>query len=125
MVETGIVDFSDITHAEILFEEMVSCGLSERTASKVINDIRMEEGKYPERQAYNKEGWLVTFPSKEYKDIAIKRGTHFGSDPTHGQGGMNLYYKRRGKQKRNTQQDLTATEEPVPNEKSSPPPPSR
>jgi hypothetical protein len=76
----------------------------------------LEEGKHPDRQAFNKEGWLVTFPSKEYRDAAIKKGTHSISDPTHGKGGMNLYYKRKGKQKRQTQQAMTqtqATEKPA------------
>ena len=40
------------------------------------------EGKYPERQAYNAKGILVTFPTPEYKADAIKRGTHFEEDPT-------------------------------------------
>ena len=38
--------------------------------------------KYPERQAYNAKGILVTFPTPEYKADAIKRGTHFEEDPT-------------------------------------------
>jgi hypothetical protein len=69
-----------------------------------LETIITQEGKYPDRQAFNKDGWLVTFPSKEYRDAAIKKGTHSISDPTHGKGGMNLYYKRKGKQKRQTQQ---------------------
>jgi hypothetical protein len=80
---------------------------------EIINEFVetfMDEGKYPERQAYNKDGWLVTFPSGEYKQRAIKKGTHYGSDPTHGKGGMNLYYKSRGKQKRQTQQAVSSTD---------------
>ena len=36
----------------------------------------------------------------KYKNAAIKKRTAFSSDPTHGNGGMNLYYKTHGKQAR-------------------------
>jgi len=39
------------------------------------------EGNYPERQAYNVNGLLVTFPTPEYKQKAIARGTHFEENP--------------------------------------------
>lgn len=92
-------------------ECMDSYGIPESIIEETIKGITVEEGKYPERQAYNKDGWLVTFPSKEYRDRAIQRGTHFTSDPTHGKGGMNLYYKRKGKQKRQAVQDPSQTGE--------------
>jgi hypothetical protein len=44
----------------------------------------LEKGKFPERQAYNRNGILVTFPTPEYKKEAIKAGTHFEDDPTKG-----------------------------------------
>lgn len=109
-IETGIFDIHNHDHMEIMAEHMALAGVSEDIVADVMNELVMDEGKYPERQAYNKDGWLVTFPSAEYKQNAIKKGTHFGSDPTHGSGGMNLYYKKRGKQKRQTQQSTTSTE---------------
>lgn len=109
-IETGIFDIHNHEHMEIMAEHMALAGVSGDIITEVMNELVMDEGKYPERQAYNKDGWLVTFPSAEYKQKAIKKGTHFGSDPTHGSGGMNLYYKKRGKQKRQTQQSTTSTE---------------
>lgn len=110
-IPDGVINLENIDHVIVLAETMYNqCGDAE-----IVNEFLqtfMEEGKYPERQAYNKEGWLVTFPSKEYRDAAIKKKTHFTSDPTHGKGGMNLYYKKKGKQKRQTQQATTATKAP-------------
>jgi outer membrane biosynthesis protein TonB len=54
-------------------------GVSTEEALDVRN--RMMEGKFPERQAYNANGILVTFPTPEYKQRAIKRGTHFEKNP--------------------------------------------
>ena len=107
-IETGIFDIYNTEHLVVLSEHMTSHGISESVIEDAIQSM-VDEGKYPERQAYNKEGWLVTFPSKEYRDAAIKKKTHFSSDPTHGKGGMNLYYKKKGKQKRQTAQAQTST----------------
>lgn len=109
-IENGVFDLYNTDHLIVLSEHMIGLGISENDIEQFIHETGVVEGKYPERQAYNKEGWLVTFPSKEYRDAAIKKRTHFGSDPTHGKGGMNLYYKRKGKQKRQTQQVATKTE---------------
>lgn len=111
-IENGVFDVYNTEHLTILAEKIASMGISSDDVDSLIESVQVEEGKYPDRQAYNKEGWLVTFPSKEYRDRAIKKGTHSISDPTHGKGGMNLYYKRRGKQKRQTQQNVTTTNEP-------------
>jgi hypothetical protein len=105
LVENGVFNPDDNEHVFLLIENLDG-RLEEEYIAKAVSALRCE-GKYPERQAYNKEGWLVTFPSREYRDAAIKRGTHALSDPTHGKGGMNLYYKRRGKQKRMRQQTQT------------------
>jgi hypothetical protein len=109
VVENGIFDPRNNEHVFCLIEKLEEKKLTEDIICEAIAAIR-QEGKYPERQAYNKEGWLVTFPSPEYKNAAIKKGTHFASDPTHGKGGMNVYYKRRGKQKRMGQQDPSQVE---------------
>ena len=109
-IENGILDLYNTDHLIVLSEHMTNLGISENEIEEFITETGVVEGKYPERQAYNKEGWLVTFPSKEYRDAAIKKRTHFSSDPTHGKGGMNLYYKKKGKQKRQTQQATTTTQ---------------
>ena len=108
LIEDGMVNFSNKVHLRILEEKLTSFGMSKKDVSEIIDNVI--EGQFPDRQAYNKEGWLVTFPSPEYKQAAIKKGTHFASDPTHGKGGMNLYYKKKGKQARMTQQDPSAVE---------------
>jgi hypothetical protein len=111
-IPDGVVDLKNVSHVQVVAEVMYDSGIDEQTINEFVKKF-VEEGKYPERQAFNKEGWLVTFPSKEYRDRAIKKGTHSISDPTHGKGGMNLYYKKKGKQQRQTHQDVTATDEPV------------
>jgi len=123
-IETGIFDIHNYDHADIMAEHMAAAGIDKKIIMETMNELVMDEGKYPERQAFNREGWLVTFPSKEYRDAAIKKGTHAISDPTHGKGGMNLYYKKRGKQKRQTQQAASATE-PVQPTTEAPPTPSK
>jgi hypothetical protein len=109
-IENGTVDFTNQEHLSVLAETLHGYEIDPPLIIEAINTIIAREGKYPERQAFNKEGWLVTFPSAEYKQDAIKKGTHFSSDPTHGKGGMNVYYKRKGKQKRQTQQDVSVVE---------------
>jgi hypothetical protein len=108
-IPDGIVDLKNVEHVQVIAEVMYDSGINEQTINEFVQRF-VDEGKYPERQAYNKEGWLVTFPSKEYRDAALKKHTHFVTDPTHGKGGMNLYYKRKGKQRRQTQQDPSVTE---------------
>lgn len=110
-IENGIVDLKNMEHLKVVAETLYDKGADEELVNEIVETF-MEEGKYPDRQAFNKEGWLVTFPSKEYRDAAVKKGTHAISDPTHGKGGMNLYYKRKGKQKRQTQQAVSKTEKP-------------
>lgn len=118
LVEDGTFDVQNTEHMFLLMESLIEKKFDDATVSEVIKALR-HEGKHPERQAYNKEGWLVTFPSKEYRDAALKKGTHAIADPTHGKGGMNLYYKKRGKQKRVTQQATSQTD-PSAKEKQAP-----
>jgi len=108
-IQDGVVNLKNIEHIQVVAEAMYDACEDESIVNEFVDGF-VDEGKYPDRQAYNKDGWLVTFPSAEYKQRAIKKGTHYGSDPTHGKGGMNLYYKKRGKQKRQTQQAVTSTE---------------
>lgn len=108
-IETGIFEVHNADHLVVLSEYMGKHGVPDSIIEDAIEEMAVYEGKYPERQAFNKEGWLVTFPSKEYRDAALKKKTHYMSDPTHGQGGMNLYYKKKGKQRRQTAQAVTST----------------
>lgn len=111
-IHDGLVDLTNADHLEVIHEVLESKGMDEASIEALFESMITQEGKHPDRQAYNKDGWLVTFPSKEYRDKAIKKGTHSISDPTHGKGGMNLYYKKRGKQKRQTQQATTSVGTP-------------
>lgn len=108
-IPSGVIDLKNVDHIQVIAERIYDACENEQVVNEFLNSF-INEGKYPDRQAFNKEGWLVTFPSKEYRDAALKKGTHSISDPTHGKGGMNLYYKKRGKQKRQTQQAATATD---------------
>jgi hypothetical protein len=107
----GVLEINNQEHIEILGEYLYRHGLNGQFVMEVVNNLVLREGKFPDRQAYNKNGWLVTFPSADYKNAALHKGTHYTSDPTHGNGGMNLYYKKKGKQARPVQQ--TTSTEPV------------
>lgn len=107
-IESGILEIHNQDHINIIAEHMFEHGLDAQLVMEVVNNLVIYEGKYPDRQAYNTDGWLVTFPSAEYRKQAIIKGTHFATDPTHGKGGMHLYYKSKGKQFRDKQQSTSA-----------------
>jgi len=109
-VPSGVLDINDDAHRMVIAEKLLDRGIDPTVVLEVVNKLALKDGKYPDRQAYNKEGWLVTFPTPEHRAAAIKKKTHFASDPTHGRGGMNLYYKRKGKQARQQQQDASETD---------------
>lgn len=77
---TGIFDVMNDDHLSIFREYLLKEGVSEDVAIAASNKLA-EAGKHPERQCYNKDGLLVTFPSPEYKQRAIARGTHFEKNP--------------------------------------------
>jgi hypothetical protein len=79
-ITNGIFDIEKNDHMDILREYFTNKGIDSETVREYTNGVL--EGKYPERQAYNVKGILVTFPTPEYKANAIKRGTHFEDDPT-------------------------------------------
>jgi len=85
-VSNGIFSIENDLHMEALRDYFVKKGFDEETTRGFSN--RVLEGKYPERQAYNAKGILVTFPTPEYKQNAIKAGTHFEKDPTKGQSNL-------------------------------------
>lgn len=87
-VQDGIFDMFNNEHLQVLREKLESIGISTQEAVEMSNKVI--EGKYPERQAYNRKGILVTFPNPEYKAAAIKRGTHFEEDPTKAQSNIDF-----------------------------------
>ena len=88
-VKDGCFKIENSEHMDALREYLVNKGMEAEMAKEYCNKV--VEGKYPERQAYNKNGILVTFPTPEYKHRAIKKGTHFDQDPTAGQKAHNLF----------------------------------
>jgi tRNA(Ser,Leu) C12 N-acetylase TAN1 len=79
-IKNGILDIKNPDHVFVLQEYLTKIGFT-------INDVvdktasLFEAGRFPDRQAYNKNGILVTFPTKEYRDRAINKGTHFAENP--------------------------------------------
>lgn len=85
-IKDGILDIKNEEHILILEEYLIKYGYPiEKVVDKMSKYIK--EGNYPERQAYNKDGVLVTFPSPEYKQRAIRKGTHFEKNPKAGGNG--------------------------------------
>jgi hypothetical protein len=78
-VSDGMFNIEKDNHMEALRDYLFKKGIDEEAVKDFSN--RVLEGKYPERQAYNAKGILVTFPTPEYKQNAIKKGTHFEEDP--------------------------------------------
>jgi hypothetical protein len=79
-IKDGIFSMENNDHLSILQEYLeTTLNLDESSSAEIRN--AMVEGKYPERQAYNAAGLLVTFPTPEYKQRAIARGTHFEENP--------------------------------------------
>jgi hypothetical protein len=79
-VKDGMFNIEENDHMGALRDYLMKKGIDEESVNSFSNKVL--EGKYPERQAYNTKGILVTFPTPEYKQAAIKRGTHFEKDPT-------------------------------------------
>lgn len=88
-INDGIFRLEEDEHMTVFREYLVNKGIDEANVVEFCNKVL--EGKYPERQAFNANGILVTFPTPEYKAEAIKAGTHFEKDPTKGQS--NLFKK--------------------------------
>lgn len=82
-VQDGVFDMSNNDHMAALLESLTDKFSVSLNDAKSIHN-KMVEGKYPERQAYNKDGLLVTFPTPQHKAKAIQRGTHFEQDPAKG-----------------------------------------
>jgi hypothetical protein len=85
-VTDGTFRMDNNEHMDILQEYLEKSGTTK--ANSVVYRNKMIEGKFPERQAYNTNGILVTFPTPEYKQKAIARGTHFEANPKKGQANV-------------------------------------
>ena len=79
-IKDGIFDFRNQEHVFVLQEYLEKAGCDVNYVVEKTAKL-FEAGRFPERQAYNKDGILVTFPSKEYKDRAVNKGTHFAENP--------------------------------------------
>lgn len=78
-VSDGIFKLEEDEHINALRDHFIKRGITQEDSINLTN--RMLEGKFPERQAYNRDGILCTFPTPEYKQRAIQRGTHFEKSP--------------------------------------------
>jgi hypothetical protein len=79
-VVNGTFDIEDHNHILVLKEYLENKNIPEDMVLEFVNLV-VEKGKHPERQAYNKNGLLVTFPTPAYKARAIAKGTHFEKKP--------------------------------------------
>jgi len=117
-ITEGVFFMEDNNHMDILQEFLTKNGINETDSIFIRN--KMVEGKYPERQAYNVNGILVTFPTPEYKQKAIQRGTHFEENPKKGE--VNIF---QGDKSATPTTPTTPTEQPTktePEEPSTPEP---
>lgn len=86
-IKNGTIDLKNPDHVFVLQEYLEKYGYDidlvvERTA------MLFEKGRFPERQAYNADGILVTFPNKQYRDRAVRKGTHFAENPKKSQANI-------------------------------------
>jgi len=88
-VKDGCFKIENPDHMDALRDYLTKRGVDEEYVREYCNKV--VEGKFPERQAYNQNGILVTFPTPDYKARAIQKGTHFEQDPTKGQKKGNLF----------------------------------
>ncbi len=79
-IKNGTLDLKNEDHVIILQEYLENAGYD---INKIVEKTAklFEAGRFPERQAYNKDGILVTFPNKQYRDRAVTKGTHFAENP--------------------------------------------
>jgi len=85
-ITDGIFEITNNDHLDIFQEYLEKMGATTDESIEFRN--KMIEGKHPERQAYNTNGILVTFPTPEYKQRALQRGTHFEKNPKAGQSNL-------------------------------------
>lgn len=86
-IKNGTLDLKNEDHVFVLQEYLEKAGydineIVEKTAGL------FEAGRFPDRQAYNTNGILVTFPTKQYRDRAVNKGTHFAENPKKNQANI-------------------------------------
>jgi len=86
-IKNGTINLKNEDHVFVLQEYLEKAGFDIETIVDKTAKL-FETGRFPERQAYNKDGILVTFPSKEYRDRAINKGTHFAENPKKAQANI-------------------------------------
>lgn len=86
-IKDGVIDLKNEDHVFVLQEYLENIGFDINTIVEKTAQL-FEAGKFPDRQAYNKDGILVTFPSKEYRDRAVNKGTHFAENPKKAQANI-------------------------------------
>jgi hypothetical protein len=79
-IKDGVFDVKNQEHVFVLQEYLETLGYDVNFVVDKTSNL-FEAGRFPDRQAYNKDGILVTFPSKEYRDRAVNKGTHFAENP--------------------------------------------
>jgi hypothetical protein len=109
-INDGIFTIDNHEHILVLQEYLMSKGIDEKSVVEVTN--KMLEGKFPERQAYNKNGILVTFPTPEYKQRALQRGTHFEENPMKKEPNVS-FQQPAGQPAATAAQPPTASEQPA------------
>jgi len=87
-IKDGIFRIENTYHKSIL-REYLTQRVGYDVTHELMENLKVDEGNFPERQAYNKDGILVTFPDAESKKAALKRGSHFPNDPTGGSAKSN------------------------------------
>jgi hypothetical protein len=82
-VKDGIFRLNEEEHMCALRDYFVKRGLTLEDAISITNAMQEAEGagNFPDRQAWNADGILATFPTPEHKKKAIARGTHFEKNP--------------------------------------------
>jgi hypothetical protein len=86
-IKDGVLRLENPDHVFIVQEYLEKAGYAlNEIVDKTAN--LFEAGRFPDRQAYNKDGILVTFPSKEYRDRAVNKGTHFAENPKKAQANI-------------------------------------
>lgn len=84
-IPDGTFEINNPNHLGLL-REYVTKRVDAEFANTLMDMLVINEGNFPDRQAYNKDGILVTFPDAESKKAALDRKTHFDNDPTGGAG---------------------------------------
>jgi hypothetical protein len=112
-IKNGTFDFENQEHVFVLQEYLEKVGYDVNFVVDKTAKL-FEAGRFPDRQAYNKDGILVTFPSKEYRDRAVNKGTHFAENPKKAQANIFTEPPADIKAGEDTKSDASKEDETVP-----------